>query len=67
MADALGPAWGYKPDGAARIFDDGILPKGWSADPLVIKDETKRTAEWLSGIRPASEPAPTPPAPPPSE
>lgn len=25
--------WGYRPDGRAAIFDDGVLPEGWSDRP----------------------------------
>lgn len=52
------PQWGYKADGSAKIFDlkaGESLPKGWSADPTVIKDERKRTANYLSGIRPEGD------------
>jgi len=45
------PTWGYKPNGAAKIFDieDGAsLPAGWLDSPACIEDETKATAEALT-------------------
>lgn len=47
----MGQKWGYRADGAARIFDleDGeSLPDGWSDTPEVIADEDKRSAEAIS-------------------
>lgn len=34
------PAWGYR-DGEAKIFDDGVLPKGWVDSPAKVKAKGK--------------------------
>jgi hypothetical protein len=39
--------WGYRPDGRAAIFDDGVLPEGWHDTPTVMPEEM-RSAEALS-------------------
>lgn len=45
------PTWGYKPDGAAQIFDlapgEG-LPDGWHDSPACITDPALATADALS-------------------
>ena len=40
MAEAKGPAWGYRKgdDGLeSEIFEDGKLPKGWVDSPAKVK------------------------------
>lgn len=34
------PAWGYR-DGEAKVFDDGVLPKGWFDSPAKVKAKGK--------------------------
>ncbi|MDV2984161.1 UNVERIFIED_CONTAM: hypothetical protein Q9R58_07590 [Methylobacteriaceae bacterium AG10] len=45
------PTWGYRPDGAAQIFDlapgEG-LPDGWHDSPACITDPALATADALS-------------------
>jgi hypothetical protein len=40
-------AWGYRPDGRAATFDDGVLPEGWHDTPTVMP-EALRSAESLT-------------------
>jgi hypothetical protein len=41
MADDLpAPAWGYR-EGEAKIFEDGVLPKGWVDSPAKVKAKGK--------------------------
>lgn len=54
MADKE-PTWIYQADGAAKIVDlarEEAAPKGWSRCPTVIEDESKRTANAISGVQP---------------
>ncbi|MFL5063473.1 MAG: hypothetical protein ACJ8FU_08665 [Xanthobacteraceae bacterium] len=48
--------WGYRPDGRAAIFDDGVLPEGWCETPSFL-DADSRTAEALTA-RVERNPAP---------
>lgn len=51
-----GPSWGYTVDGRARIFDDGVLPAGWSSTPTMDLD----AAEWTRRAQLETAPAPAP-------
>ncbi|WHQ72528.1 hypothetical protein [Methylorubrum extorquens] len=47
----INPTWGYKPDGAAQIFDlapGERLPDGWHDSPACITDPALATADALS-------------------
>ena len=58
MAETI-PTWIYRADGEARIENIAPgepAPEGWSFDIGVIEDETKRTADAVSGVKPAPEP-----------
>lgn len=60
-----GPAWGYRPDGRAAIFDDGVLPEGWS-DQLTVMPEAMRDATAITE-RMERNPGPVVEAAPPAE
>lgn len=36
MSKGTYPAWGYR-EGEAKIFEDGVLPKGWADSPAKVK------------------------------
>lgn len=36
MTEGASPAWGYR-EGEAKIFENGVLPKGWVDSPAKVK------------------------------
>lgn len=43
------PIWGYTLSGRARVFEDGVLPPGWSADISVLPEHL-RNGEAVSRL-----------------
>ena len=47
MTPEPSPIWAYTASGRARVFDDGVIPPGWSADISVLPED-KRTGDYVS-------------------